>query len=155
MSNKRFIIGGTLSLVLLILLFYRISIIQVTYNDSFFYLKDDTFELGWIHSVEKEPWFEMYKMKGHELYLVETRFKTFGAGTPSTGEVIASNDGFVHLRIDRKMEAIHLVVSKQVKTTLYTEYSTIPLYEIVDDYTTATIESKKLPLWELLRGDKK
>lgn len=155
MSNKRFIIGSTVTLVLLILLFYKVSIIQVSYNDSRFYLKEDTFELGWIHSVEKEPWFEMYKMKDHELYLVETRFKTFGAGTPSTGEVIPSNDGFVHLRIDRKMEAIHLVVSKQVKTTLYTENSTIPLYELVEDYTTTTIETKKLPLWQLLRGDQK
>ncbi|WP_225228749.1 DUF1850 domain-containing protein [Bacillus sp. PS06] len=142
-------------IVLLILLFVNVSKLKVSYNDRYFYLDNDTFEIGWIHSVEKEPWYETYEMRNDSLFLNETRFKTFGAGTPSDGTIIPSNDGFVHMLINQKMEDIHLFVSNNVKTTLYTEKSTIPLYELVDDYETVTIEVKKIPLWELLRGDGK
>lgn len=150
MNSKRFIVGSTILTVLLILLFYKIPVIKLSYSDHYFYLKDKTFEIGWIHSVEKEPWFEKYKLRNDDLYLVETRFKTFGAGVPSTGEIIPSNDGYVHMRMNRKMEAIHLIVSENIKTTLYTEHYNIPLYKITEKYGAITIESKKLPLWRLL-----
>jgi hypothetical protein len=153
MNNKRFIIGSTVSLVLLLLLYYRVPTIEVSYNNSKFYLKDDTFEIGWIHSVEKEPWFEEYQLQNNDIYLTKTRLKSFGAGTPSVGKFIPSNDGFVHMRIDRKIEEIHLVISDLVETTLYLDDSIIPLYKLVNDYETVTIKISKLPLWELVRGD--
>lgn len=154
MNNKRLIIGSTFLIVLLILLFIiKFPIVQVSYDNSRFYLKEDTFEIGWIHSVEKEPWFETYQLKDHQLFIIGTRFKTFGAGTPSVGKIIPSNDGYVHMELDRKMDEINLVVSKNVKTTLYTENSSIPLYQLVDDHTNVTIEGTEIPLWQIIRGD--
>lgn len=140
-------------LMLLSFLLIKPSTIQVSYKDGSFYLKEDRFEIGWIHSVEKEPWFETFERKGSDLYLIKTRFKTFGAGTPSNGVVIPSNDGFVHMKVNEKMDEIRLVVSKNVKTTLYTETSTVPLYELMDDYETVVFDSKKIPFWRLLRGE--
>ena len=110
------------------------------------------FEIGWIHSVEKEPWYETYENINDQLYLTVTKFKTFGAGTPSDEEVIPSQDGFIHMKVNRPMDAVHLVVSKNVKSTLYTNDKIIPLYELVDDYETITIEIIDIPLWRLLRG---
>ena len=151
-KNKFLFLGGTFLLVLLVFLFYRVSIIQVSYNNSSFYIEDDMFEIGWIHSVEKEPWYETYENINDQLYLTVTKFKTFGAGTPSDEEVIPSQDGFIHMKVNRPMDAVHLVVSKNVKSTLYTNDKIIPLYELVDDYETITIEVIDIPLWRLLRG---
>lgn len=156
MKNKRLkILGSTFFAVLLIILFIKIPVIEVSYNDSRFFLKDDQFEIGWIHSVEKEPWFETYTLKDHSLYLIETRFKTFGAGTPSTGKVLPSSDGFVHMELNNKMDEINLIVSKNVQTTLYMKNRSIPLYKIAPDHGTVVIKNKELPVWQIIRGDYK
>lgn len=148
--------GSTvLLIVLLVLLLVKIPVLQVSFKEDSFFLKEETFELGWIHSVEKEPWFETYERKDDGLLLVRTRFKTFGAGTPSTGEIIPSKDGFVHMKINQKMENLQLSVSENVQTTLYLEGRTIPLYTFVEDYETVEIKAEKLPLWQYLRGEKK
>lgn len=155
-SSKRFtIIGVIIWILLLLFLSIKIPTIQVSYLDGSFYLKEDTFKIGWIHSVEKEPWFETFRRKGDALYLVETKFKTFGAGTPSTGEIIPSDDGFVHMKLDEKLTELNLTVSGHVKTMLYTEMSEVKLYERVDDYEAVVIEVKKISLWRLLRGEKR
>lgn len=147
--------GSTFLTVLLLILFIKIPVIEVSYNDSRFFLKDDQFEIGWIHSVEKEPWFEKYALKNDSLYLIETRFKTFGAGTPSTGKVLPSSDGYVHIEIDYQMDEINLVVSENVQTTLYTKSNSIPLYRIAPDHETILIKNKELPIWQIIRGDYK
>lgn len=141
--------------MLLLTLFYKLPTVQVSYMDGSFYLKEDTFEIGWIHSVEKEPWFERFERQSDTLHLTDTRFKTFGAGTPSSGVVIPSDDGFVHMKLDERIEELRLSVSKNVRTTLYTESTTVPLYELVADYETVVIDVKKIPFWRLLRGDYK
>lgn len=141
-------------MLLLSLFIIKIPTIQLSYMDGSFYLTDKTFELGWIHSVEKEPWFETYERKGSELYLKTTKFKTFGAGVPSSKEVIETEDGFIHMAINEKMDGIRLAVSKNVRTTLYTQRSEIPLYEQVKDYDTVVIQVVKASLWNLLRGEK-
>lgn len=141
-------------MLLLSLFLIRIPTIQLSYMDGSFYLLDNTFELGWIHSVEKEPWFESYERDGHNLYLKTTKFKTFGAGVPSSKDVIEAEDGFVHMAVNEKMDEVRLAVSKNVRTTLYTENSEIPLYELVDDYETVVIQVDTATLWNLLRGEK-
>src|SRR5690554_6660625 len=112
MSSRRFIIGIIILIVFLFSITLKVPTIQVSYMDGSFYLKEDIFEIGWIHSVEKEPWFETFIRKGDALYLVETKFKTFGAGTPSIGELIPSEDGFVHMKLDEKFKVINLTVSE-------------------------------------------
>jgi len=59
MNSKRFMMGSTvLLIVLLVLLLVKVPVTQVSFKEDSFFLKEETFELGWIHSVEKEPWFE-------------------------------------------------------------------------------------------------
>lgn len=153
--SKLYLSGGMFVIMLLLSLFViRIPTIQLSYMDGSFYLIDNTFELGWVHSVEKEPWFETYERQGSALFLTTTKFKTFGAGVPTTKEVIEGEDGFVHMVVNEKMDEIRLAVSKNVQTTLYTENSEITLYERVDDYDTIVIQVVKASLWNLLRGEK-
>lgn len=44
----------------------------------------DTFTVGWVHSVELTPWRETYRLSGlSQMELSETSFRSFGAGVPA------------------------------------------------------------------------
>lgn len=152
MSSKLFLFGSIAIALLLSLLFISKSTIQVSSVNGSFYLKEDSFELGWIHSVEKEPWFEQYERQGEQLLLTTTRFKTFGAGTPSEGVVIPSTDGFVHMEVDQSMEALRLAVSENVETTLIVGDEEIPLYQGLPDHEVVIIEVVDARIWQLWKG---
>lgn len=141
-------------MLLLSLFLLRIPAIQVDYPGGHFYLMDTSFNIGWIHSVEKEPWFETYERDGNLLTLTTTKFKTFGAGVPASAELIEADDGFIHMTINEQMKEINLAVSSNVRTTLYTKNNEIPLYELVDEYETVNIHAEKVSIWNLVRGEK-
>lgn len=90
--------------------------------------KPADFTIGWVHSVEKEPWFERYEVIDMQFHLYETYFKTYGAGVPSDGEVIPSDDGYIHLKIDLYYPEISVAASENVETALYIENNIWTLY---------------------------
>lgn len=60
----------------------------------------DKIEVSWIHSVELTPWIEVYEVSDQrgqmELKLIETRFQSFGAGTPdSLVGTVTIEDGYI------------------------------------------------------------
>ncbi|PKR78159.1 DUF1850 domain-containing protein [Halalkalibacillus sediminis] len=139
-------------IVLLIFLLYRIPVIQVHLDEETFYLKEDRFELSWIHSVENEKWFEVYEKDGEDLFLSETYFKTYGAGVPADGEVIHSDDGYVHMKMNRSIPELNISVSNNVKTKIHTEEKTIDLYKLAQEYESVSISIEQLHLWEYIGG---
>ena len=151
MNNKVLWILGSIAFLMLLSLLFIEDVIEVTYGDESFYIEEESFEVGWIHSVEKEEWIEVYEVVGDELLLKETRFKTFGAGVPSEGEIIPSTDGYVHMKINRRMKELQLTVSENVQTTLYLSDEIIPLYNLTDNLEVVTIQIKKRPIWSAKR----
>ena len=154
MSNKKYGLVAVLIIALVCPLFLiRKEIVLVEYEQGQFLIKDE-FTIGWVHSVEKEPWYEIYKVYNNQLYLKETYFKTFGAGTPSDGTVVKTDDGYVHFMINKPVQEINLVVSDNVKTTIYTKNEEIKLYKLVEDYSSISFKIQKIPLWKYIRGEK-
>jgi len=151
MNNKVLWSFGSIAFLMLLSLLFIEDSIEVTYGDESFFIEEESFEVGWIHSVEKEEWIEVYEVVGDEFLLKETRFKTFGAGVPSDGEIIPSDDGYIHMRINQRMKELQLTVSENVQTTLYLSDETIPLYELTDNYEVVTIQITKRPIWSLKR----
>ncbi len=153
--NSKWLMRGAIILLPLIFLFIfiRIPVIQLETEDGVYYLTDEKFTITWVHSVEKEPWYEVYERKEDQLILTETYFKTFGAGVPSNGDVHQKNDGFVHMEVNRTMEALNLVVSENVQTTMITEDEDIELYKMVEPYTEVRFSIEKLYLWNLFGGE--
>ncbi|MFC7363893.1 DUF1850 domain-containing protein [Bhargavaea changchunensis] len=115
-------------------------------------IRTDRFEIGWIHSVEKEPWFETYEARDGKLYLTGTRFKTYGAGVPSEGKIIPSDDGFVHMALDREVPELNIFTSKDIKTTFYFGKGELPLYAPGGERWSVSITHKTVPLWRLFGG---
>ncbi|MEC5423947.1 DUF1850 domain-containing protein [Virgibacillus sp. C22-A2] len=151
MNNKWFKWGACI-IVLLFLLFIKLPVIQFDFGQEIYYLKSDAFHLKWIHSVEKEEWVEIYQRHKDEIILTETYFKTFGAGVPADGEIIESEDGYVHMRIDRQMADFNLIVSENAQTKLVTEEAEIALYELTDEYGNISISVEYIHLWEYVGG---
>ncbi|EMR07744.1 hypothetical protein C772_00072 [Bhargavaea cecembensis DSE10] len=152
MKSKSFIFGGIAVVMLLLSLSIRVSAIRVTTDGWQEDIPADRFEVGWIHSVEKEPWFETYEVRDGKLYLTETRFKTFGAGVPSDGEIIPSDDGFVHMALEQEIGELTISTSANVRTTLYTEKGDRPLYDPGGERWTVRITHHQVPLWRLIGG---
>lgn len=106
-----------------------------------------TLKLQWIHSVEKELWQETYKVADQDLLLTTTQFKTFGAGTPSSADIISSADGWLHYKIERLLPRLHWIISRNVESTVLSELGAWPLYQDFDDYAEIKIQVTQVPRW--------
>ncbi len=118
-----------------------------------FFIRDDQFELGWIHSIEKEEWFETYERENEKIVLTETKFKTFGAGTPYEGLETTTEDGFIKIKLNIEYEELNLTISENVQTTLFFSDRDVPLYDYFDQYESVLIEARNISIWEIIRGD--
>lgn len=156
--SKRVGIGGVSLLALLFLIiFFPLSTLTFAINDTLYWSSEKEFSLQWIHSVEKEAWLENYEVEEETLLLTTTKFKTFGAGVPSTpeeGTKTTRENGFVTMQINRSFHSLELVVSENVKSTLHIEKEEIPLYKWTGDYESITIAVQKMSLWDrYLKGE--
>lgn len=142
--------GSAIFIVLLFLLFFRIPVIEIAGENQTLYIKEKEFKIGWIHSVEKEEWFEIYERRKNELVLTDTYFKTFGAGTPYFEKTVVTENGFVRMKIDQHFPSLTITVSENVKTSVFIEDRQIPLYEYFADYETVTIRIDYLPIWRYM-----
>lgn len=154
MNNKKLIRRATIIALLIFFLFFvRIPVIELHTNHDTYFIINKQFTLSWIHSVEKEAWYEVYINKNNKLVLTETYFKTFGAGVPSDQEILDKKDGFIHMKVNRELKELNVIVSENVKTTITAGNKDIELYKIVEPYTEVNISSKKLYLWNLFEGE--
>lgn len=153
--NSKLLVGGAILFALLFFsLFYiRIPVIAIETDVKTFFVKDKPVTLSWIHSVEKEPWHEVYERQGDALVLTETSFKAYGAGVPSDLEIIEQKDGFVRMKVDRKMKDMHVIVSENVETTITVVDRKVALYKMLEPYSEVTFEIKRLHIWHVFGGE--
>jgi len=144
-SNKKWKWGVAIATLLIFCI--PVKGIQISSESYTHFYVENEFKLSWIHSVEKEEWQEFYRVTEGDLVLYETAFKTFGAGVPSSGEVIPSEDGLVHFQVNQVFSELNLVVSESVQTTVHFSNVKVPLYKYVDDYDSVVIKNSYYPWW--------
>lgn len=153
MPNKRLSKYLLLGLGLLIVpsLIFALSsqpVFEFNYAASRCYVMQPTLTLQWIHSVEKEAWQERYQPQNNQLLLIETAFKTFGAGTPSTGKIVPSTDGWVHYEVMRELPQLNWIVSRNVQSSVLSDRGIWRLYQQLTDYSEVNIKVVTLPRWQ-------
>ena len=136
---------GLSAIAALSLISSTVASIQISSTEFQCLLSEQTFQLQWIHSVEKELWQESYTISDQQLLLTTTDFKTFGAGTPSNETVITSKDGWLNYQVNRLIPRINWVVSRNVESTILTELGAWPLYLDVNDYAEIQIQVMQVP----------
>lgn len=107
----------------------------------------DNFVLQWRHSVERQLWQEHYSVHDNVFLLSKVYVQSFGAGVPTSGQSIPAPHGFVGMKSDVKMPAIHWTVSRRMQGEIMTAQSLQPssqqpfkIYRHVDDYTVVNIQ---------------
>ncbi|MFC3899935.1 DUF1850 domain-containing protein [Aliicoccus persicus] len=102
--------------------------------------------MHWVHSIEKEEWFEVYEVVDDSLLLSTSHFKTFGAGVPATSDKETYiEDGYVVYVIENQYEDMHLNVSKNVDTKVIQGDDEYLLYDWFDSYVSVKISIKRVP----------
>lgn len=129
-------------MLLFIFLIPQKTIVIASEGTPNIYLDDDTFEIHWIHSIEKEEWYEVYEVTNDELLLTTTYFKTFGAGVPheSEEESEITADGFIKYTVNDTYEDIYLNISDNVETKIVQGNEEFLLYEMYEPYTAVEIK---------------
>ena len=146
--------GSMLVVLLFIFLLPQKKIVIDAESAGDLYLPTDTFEIHWIHSIEKEEWFEVYDIENDGFILTESHFKTFGAGVPSDSDEPAemTEDGFVKYTVNDPYPDIYLNVSDNVETKIVQSQEEILLYELYEPYTAVEITVKNIPLIKQILG---
>lgn len=118
------------------------------------YLAAERFEIHWIHSIEKEEWYEVYEIEDDELILTTSHFKTFGAGVPneSKGKPEITSDGFLKYTINEPYQDLYLNVSENVETKIVQNNDEILLYKMYEPYTAVEIKVIYISEFEQLLG---
>lgn len=116
-------------------------------------MPDRGFALQWQHSVEKEDWREEYVRQGRKLLLTRSQFKTYGAGTPNTGQLQDQGLGLIGYQVNRSLERLSWTVSGNVRSTLWLDNMAWPVHAWLDDYEELDFQVRRLPLWRFLLVD--
>lgn len=138
---------GAITALSTVLMSLPITFLHISSSDFQCASRLPALQLQWIHSVEKEHWRENYQISGQQLLLTSTQFKTFGAGTPSSGHAITRHHGWLQQQVNRLLPRINWVISANVESTLLSQLGTWPIYQDLDDYAEVQIQVNRASRW--------
>ncbi len=147
------ILTGLSGLFVLAALLWPVDSIGLSVAGQTCSLPDSGFALQWQHSVEKEDWREDYRRSGSKLLLTRSRFKTYGAGTPSDGNLHGGSSGLVDYQVNRLLNELDWVVSGNVQSTLWINQQAWPVHAWFDDYTVLGFRVRRTPFGQILLMD--
>ncbi|WZL73774.1 DUF1850 domain-containing protein [Clostridiaceae bacterium 35-E11] len=110
---------------------------------------NDTFTMHWMHSVELEPWEEIFRIdEDYHIILDHTRFKAFGAGVPAdAGQKTMVKDGWIYfLEINQPIPNLTYGISHIAKHTFYFKDKAVKLYQEVPKDAPVSIYLQKTSL---------
>lgn len=151
---KVLLTGSILAVLLFLFLFPERTIKLEAEGYDARFLPDETFELHWIHSIEKSEWYEVYEVEGNAFLLTDTYFETFGAGVPhqSESEPEVTEEGFVKFTVNDTYDALYLNVSENVKTTIIQNQKEYPLYDFYEANTALEVKIVNTTLLQRITG---
>jgi hypothetical protein len=159
MLNRKFIIASIVFLFMLCLLLPltdRLAVIVEGSVKVIFPLSEgDSFQLGYIHSVNKSPVWDTVQREGLKLCITESRFYSFGAGIPTSpeneGAVFTVLDDCILLsNINRKFPEISLYVGRVAEHTLKIQGKTFALADISLPGSIMKMKIKKVSLLDII-----
>jgi len=103
-------------------------------------------ELRYVHSVERTPVIEVYRVDADGLHLVLMRFSSQGAGLPTEGYV-REGDHFV-IRTDRRIGELPLRVSRIAGHEVVVGPHRVDLVAVAGDGSAVRLQSGRGP-WRL------
>jgi len=100
-------------------------------------------ELRYVHSVERTPVIEVYRVDADGLHLILMRFSSQGAGLPTEGYV-REGDHFV-IRTDRRIGDLEVRVSRVASHHLVAGPDTLDLVGLAGDGAAIRLQAGRGP----------
>ncbi len=108
--------------------------------------EDARIRLSWIHSVERTPWVEQYRIRGTKLILTEVRVKSFGAGVDVEAPESKVEGGWVVMHgIHREFDALHFIYSRRAGHRLHLGNRDLDLRSRVPHHAPVEVRIRKRP----------
>ena len=160
MKKNKIILAATMLIFVAALLLSRNSYLVLSDTDTGkIYQKfgtDEvvTFEIEFIHSVNKTPVADIYTIEDETIILSATRYRGFGAGVPTEleGEQVLTYDNEGNMIItgyNLRLDNVHYIVGTVYDHILkINEKETINLTQLCGKNANVTFEVKKLFPWQ-------
>lgn len=118
--------------------------------------KAEGFQICFIHSVNRRPVCDTLQVRGGELFIVSSRFDSFGAGMPdgSTQEGVLRRlpDGWLEWRIEKAVPEVTLRVGRTAEHRLVLKGKEVALAELADPGQALSFRPGRISLWDILRA---
>jgi hypothetical protein len=103
------------------------------------------FAIEYLHSVERTPVWEYFKVKNGEIFLTGTLYESYGAGLPflKKNNYIVANDKFEIKDINRKLDNIPLRISDYAQHKFIYGDEEYKLYDITQPQSLVVISVER------------
>lgn len=126
--------------------FFPVSFLSISSNEFHCVTRSETFSLRWRHSVEKQLWYEHYRIDGQQFVLFESWLQTFGAGTPSAAKATSAPAGFVGYKHDVRLDELNWTVSPRMEGSIRFGKKWLEIYRLLPEYSSVNIKPARSPL---------
>lgn len=160
--NKKYIVPTIIVLLIVIILFAPMfDMLTITEVESrrivFVSRKSENkqFYTSFIHSVNRMPVYEYYRIVDDHFVLYKTSFYSYGAGMPDFEDYKQKpvlKDGMVHIEnLNIEMDSFSLFVGRVAGHSLHIDNKVYKLSDFIEPGKTARFKIKKVSLFVLLR----
>jgi hypothetical protein len=158
---KRLIAILALFLIIIFFPFQSKFIISNGNTDEIVYLGDlkdyETFYVSFIHSVNRTPVREYYKIVNDKFISYRAEFYSYGAGMSDGSDIpnsklTHSENGLVELELNDEFEKITYYVGTIANHTLHFIDKELMLSDILEPQSPAVFHIKKVSIYTILRG---
>jgi hypothetical protein len=118
--------------------------------------RGEEFTLSFVHSVNKRPVYDTFRVEDDQLVIVTSRFDSFGAGMPESsteqGTIHVDRDGWLQWTINRPVPEIRFFVGWVAQHTLHLKGQKFLLTDWVDPGTSLSVRTRKASWYEIWKG---
>lgn len=115
------------------------------------------FYISFIHSVNRTPVNEYYRIENDKFFVYKTTFYSFGAGMPdgsenSNSDMKFNDNGLVEIdNIDRELREFTYMVGTYAGHTLHTKNKSFKLEKYVEPQEPALFKIRRVSIYDILR----
>jgi len=160
--NKKYIVPSIILFVAIAIFFMPMfDMITITEAESgrivfiSWKLENKEFYTSFIHSVNRMPVYDYYRILDNHFVLYKTSFYSYGAGMPDFEDYKQKpvlKDGMVHIdNLNIEMDSFSVFVGRVANHSLYMDNKVYKLSDFIEPGKTARFRIQKVSLFVLLR----
>jgi hypothetical protein len=116
----------------------------------------EEFMISFMHSVNRRPVYDTFRVEADHLVIVKSRYDSFGAGMPESstteGTLTIAPDGWMEWTVNRSLPEVAIRVGQVAGHKLHFKSREVPLSDLADPGSALTLRVRKAPLFDLMKG---